>query len=459
MNTTLKNRTPYHSAIPSWSGYNYQGKVALYSSLKFLNQRIGEDFSRFSLELEWYEDFSIKQDGSYLSIHQVKSYKKKNLSEYKDAIWNLLGKTFENRVPEAYLHTSEDIPSLNDITEKLIRLEAPPGDSNEKYTPAYYHKIVTESNCYEQICQNFSKYQYNSGHFFCELEKIDTLIKEQIEDYYKVQSAEKTQGQIKGVFLNLLGCLNKNITIRHASEQNDDVKKQPLVIKFNEITDILENNWEEASEEYFIHLLKNNFHVNSELFIQRLYNNEDMNIEEDLKRVDGYVRIINLLEDNHFLDFCKRITPHITVQKLDIQKFRELIPSNGLKQVFIVTLIQVKQALNDDHLFMKTKSGISEFYLPTTIDTNPADNFEGPEFSVGEIAAQILQNEYIDEFLFEVDVLISKYITTNSIEESAQRINDVPEIDSSVNQERYKKFTKIKNIRMVDINQAMEELD
>lgn len=85
-----------HSAVPSWSGYDFQGKVAIYTALCFLNNldQITEDvISQYFLEIEHLEDFSIKKNDSYLSIHQVKSYQNTyHFSSYKEAVLELLGK-------------------------------------------------------------------------------------------------------------------------------------------------------------------------------------------------------------------------------------------------------------------------------------------------------------------------------------------------------------------------------
>ncbi|WFN57301.1 hypothetical protein [Dickeya lacustris] len=40
-------------ASPSWSGFNYQGKVAIYHTLTLINQQpVDTDFSNWSLMLE-----------------------------------------------------------------------------------------------------------------------------------------------------------------------------------------------------------------------------------------------------------------------------------------------------------------------------------------------------------------------------------------------------------------------
>lgn len=98
----------FHDASPTWSGFNYQGKVALYTALAFINNT-ASDTSRYMLELEWFEDFSIKDGANYVSIHQVKAYNEASLNEYSEAIFKLFEKIATGRAQIAYLHTWKNI--------------------------------------------------------------------------------------------------------------------------------------------------------------------------------------------------------------------------------------------------------------------------------------------------------------------------------------------------------------
>ena len=110
-------------ATPSWSGYNYQGKVALYVALKnicelYINE-MQEEISNYCLELEWIEDFSIKYNNFYKSIHQVKALDTTDLNDYGEAIFGLALKIIKyNTIKEAYLHTWRSI-SINEDSWKI----------------------------------------------------------------------------------------------------------------------------------------------------------------------------------------------------------------------------------------------------------------------------------------------------------------------------------------------------
>ena len=60
-----------NDAIPSWSGYNYQGKIALLCALEKINSVVNVD--GYSLELEKEEDFIIRRGEAAQEIYQVKA--------------------------------------------------------------------------------------------------------------------------------------------------------------------------------------------------------------------------------------------------------------------------------------------------------------------------------------------------------------------------------------------------
>lgn len=119
----MAGRNLEFDATPSWSGYNYQGKVALYVVLdkicKLYEQGRMSEISNYSLELEWLEDFSIinKNQGNsiYESIHQVKALDTTQINDYGEAIFGLTAKVIEyNNIEEAYLHTWKSIDIAED---------------------------------------------------------------------------------------------------------------------------------------------------------------------------------------------------------------------------------------------------------------------------------------------------------------------------------------------------------
>ena len=81
-----------HDAVPTWSGFLYQGRIAAYLAVKKINDlyKSGNEceIKNYKLEMEKCEDIAIVYKGEnekreYISIHQVKNEKEDALSEYK----------------------------------------------------------------------------------------------------------------------------------------------------------------------------------------------------------------------------------------------------------------------------------------------------------------------------------------------------------------------------------------
>lgn len=63
------------SAVPSWEGYEYQGHIAIFVVLKKIKELLSVsniEIDMHTLEIEGVEDFSIKRENKYLTLHQVK---------------------------------------------------------------------------------------------------------------------------------------------------------------------------------------------------------------------------------------------------------------------------------------------------------------------------------------------------------------------------------------------------
>ena len=107
-----------NDAIPSWSGFNYQGKMMLLHVLESINQiNINNDKRKYAVELEKLEDFSIICDSRYKSFHQVKAYLSKNKwKDYEPAMDKLLKHKDESGNPTAkcYLTVAKEIENWDD---------------------------------------------------------------------------------------------------------------------------------------------------------------------------------------------------------------------------------------------------------------------------------------------------------------------------------------------------------
>lgn len=103
-------------ASPSWSGFNYQGKVALYYALKTINTApVGLDLSNYALMLEDNEDFEILNNRIPISFHQVKAYNSSAYSSYSDAFLEITLELFKNTNVIGRIHTWKPIGFKSNI--------------------------------------------------------------------------------------------------------------------------------------------------------------------------------------------------------------------------------------------------------------------------------------------------------------------------------------------------------
>lgn len=114
-----------HDATPTWSGFIYQGDIAIYLAVKKiceLKKRISmsDIGAEYKLEVEFCEDIAIVHEKDsikkYISIHQVKNQKDTAISSYKSPLIQLmLEKSLYKRESledtEAYLHVSKSLKS------------------------------------------------------------------------------------------------------------------------------------------------------------------------------------------------------------------------------------------------------------------------------------------------------------------------------------------------------------
>lgn len=111
-----------HDAIPTWSGFLYQGQIVVYLAVKKIYEldssgKKGEA-NYYEIEMEKCEDIAVvyKNEGckQYKSIHQAKNIAQQKLGDYKSPLTQLmLEKGFCQKngygVPDAYLHVSRQV--------------------------------------------------------------------------------------------------------------------------------------------------------------------------------------------------------------------------------------------------------------------------------------------------------------------------------------------------------------
>lgn len=97
-------------ATPSWSGYIFQGEVALCKAIETIIS-IGDNIpDNYCLKLEEDEDFSITTDN--FQTFQVKAYTKHNYTKYKKA-WNDMMTRFPDNIDNNFLYLQKNEINLS----------------------------------------------------------------------------------------------------------------------------------------------------------------------------------------------------------------------------------------------------------------------------------------------------------------------------------------------------------
>lgn len=147
-----------NDAIPTWSGFNYQGKVMLFYILKLINKiNINKDEREYAVNIEEIEDFSIIRDSEYLSFHQVKAWlSATKWSSYSTAMDKLLKHRNESLNPTAkcYLMVAREVDDWDESSNTYNR-------SIELYK--HESKIIGVCDVKDLIIQEIKKYLAERG--------------------------------------------------------------------------------------------------------------------------------------------------------------------------------------------------------------------------------------------------------------------------------------------------------
>jgi len=399
----------YFDATFSWSGYSYQGKVGMFIVLKKLNEYNGDNietnFNDWTLEFEWLEDFSIKQNGRYLSLHQVKTLKDTNINAYTDAIQQVVHNS-QNALwyPIApYFHVSSNVNNPHNI---------------------FYQYIIDGNN-----------------RQYCPLDKIDSLLKEEIRSFLQSYNlADYIGGCEDSHFFKLLGIIDDHVRLRHQRIQQIGRNAPPEEIEFLAIITSLKTDSNQFTHERMIYEKKAYLSSSLDKFLQ----NKNENIKDKLKQ---FVRESFDL-DSDFVKYSKSISPHISAiynDEITISNFQDLLNGESLKGVFFKIIESIEsEYLWQGHkvIYEKIVEEENRRFLPTTINRDQDD--------CDEVSADILMNSHAVEDLYEMDYFITGRINCDSIEEKANNYTEIRDEDLPYDENNQFKINELKKVKMID---------
>ncbi|MDM1448398.1 hypothetical protein HX057_16915 [Myroides odoratimimus] len=348
MNNQLIDPNDIHSAADTWSGFIYQGKVALYHVLKLISEK--NSVNELHLQLDSIEDFAIiRYENNKIkpvSLHQVKAVKSHYYLKYKSEFEKL-----EKR--------KDDFPCDEE---------------------AYFHLATNNENSKAEIEAKHPKlkvYDYN-GNPYCKIEDLQSLIKENIKSCLLKFNKEE--------FIH-----NDNYILNLSGELEDLITSQILAIH---ACNHSKNGLSISEGAYLFTIPLNNFiekiqaDQNELLFDKKFYqkrvridlNNyyqefclsfeDEINTREQREKLANYLIYLNGLNNNEFEIFLQKITPHKHIKYSNLDEYkRNTLIDDDFKLSFLYTLFTIRDSDSTDRNKIGWKDTNHKTYFPSTINT------------------------------------------------------------------------------------------
>lgn len=389
MSDEEKSKYP-HSAISTWSGFVYQGKVALYHCLKLIH----EGDSGFELQLDSTDDFAIYKDGKLVSAHQVKAKIGDYRSNYKDALKKSASLELDRVAgTKRYFHISQPIDDHSDHV-----------DDNGERVAFYPYGAVQH----------------------CELDKIEELTKDIIKKIYAGQGGTFDDRLLDANYCLISDKISSQALVIHAKIQNEGDTQRRAAYEHrlsaaSILSDITDANPYERKDYYAIELkARLNSHLEERL-AEFLPNMSDAAYQ----RARRIYELIRLSEGGDFKILCQLMKPSekfSRIQDSDIRNYSDLVHAIEAEPIFK----RLPHYLDREN----------KFYAPTALYLlDPKDR----RYCTSDIISQIKDNDDLGRLLFEFNNLIAAKATesftvdtkyTNCFDETSSA--DQARIDSNI---------------------------
>ena len=313
-----------HSAISSWSGFIYQGKVALYHALKLI---VENKYScTFEIQLDSTDDFAIYVNNIAVSAHQVKAKSSSHRSEYKEALSkSSILEHDRTALTKRYFHTTIDINDSTDYKDK------------------------------NGVTVKFYKYDDLP---YCPLTTIEEKSKELLKIFLTAQAITHSNQIIEHNYSLLSEHISKKVIYIHAINQNHGKPIRDAAyenrISCQSLLDIAKNIAIETDSEYSVTKLRNTFSSALEIHI---IGNLDQYNEQEINRLRVTFEHLYDLDNIQIEKLCNLIQP---AEALPVLPHRDIEAYTDLICDFIIdpTLSGIPHYINENN----------DFYLPTAID-------------------------------------------------------------------------------------------
>jgi len=412
-----------HSAISTWSGFVYQGKVAIYHSIRLLIEE--KKAIDYFLQLDSLEDFAITDKDRIISLHQVKAKSSDYYSTYKEDFIKLIARKVSFPAEQIFFHLAVE---------------------NEKGS-AYI----------EIIHSPLLIYRYHNGLPFCELTDIDKHINCLISRWLLLKGKPE-QNNIQTIEL-IRNCLEEKILKQvieiHAANHTGAVTINEgafyLTIPLREIIEILDRdmaNWA-TSEAYYCHLLRSDLNLYFQEFLLEL--ESDGPLEEITKKhLSKYLVHMSNLDTEHLVKFIKTILPHRIVKFETIADYKNVgIREDEFKDALFRALSEITKEAEMGPNNINWTTPLSEKLVPTLINASGSSTIQTKRIC-SQIHKNVVQTDL--EVAFENQRMITSELDVSSIfEQQNHFMQNLPE---AYEHDEDQRITNWRTVSLISIETA-----
>lgn len=429
INKELDNR----SAIPSWSGFIYQGKVGLYHSLHLINSFPKEGTSlQHSVKFETLDDFVVyDSQNRAFSLHQVKATKSSKRSSYVTALKQASEVDHNSQcTPQTlrYFHVSQEIDNAENF---------PTGAEKAKNKVEFY--------------------QYSNNRKYVPVDEIDSLVESKIRLYLQSNELLDADDTVSLKRERLEALVSSRVNLAHRRNQGGKRKfdaADSTPITFEEIIKVLRLELMNINDEGSI-LFKYRAHLLKSLSTTITYFENDQQENEaffeELARCHHFIAKMND-ETLKKLYFSK--SPHEL--KFDLCSFGNATTDRYMDIITELTQLRIEEKNKSlPHYYSAVRN---ERYLPSTIELG--GHLEKKRLNeLQKNIEGIRMNPLVRHVLYEYENLIIKDMKQQAfrLKDKVVPENKITDIEAEQDSEQ-SKITKMKNIRFVALEEVKGEL-
>lgn len=363
-----------NDAIPSWSGFNYQGKITLLCLLIEMNKLISSEYKQELLEdcyveIEKTEDFVLVLHGEIKSLYQVKAY----LSTDKTT-------AFSSAMKKLIQHRSE-LKSLKADCYICAPLKISDWDD--------------DSNSYKNQIKLFS-YDSKPVHVI----EVADKIKEELNKTIKNMELDNTR--TSEIYLGLCSFLDNKVSEMH----NQDVKKRNYKLELAEVANFIFSAhfnyvFEQVAkdkENIYNHIVNNFNSVIEEYCGSRCESKRLGTCKKDIYGSCALTTSYDYILEINIWEYCKYLNPHITTGWDEQLNYIARLNEEDFKNLLVPIFNSISEDIlhtDDETIYCSTDvfNTIKNKVIPTLLTFNAGYN--DVTKSIADKISKIKQNSFL----------------------------------------------------------------